>query len=126
MGSLAEFTLLAGRLTAGGSAAAAAVASELQLSTNSGSIRRVQRWCRLHHWTDLFLHDRQFYAFPPQAVIPLPLPAAAVNLSRSTEIGKTLQQGWFSLVAVVILVSLVTVCLELLLALGLLMIHILP
>jgi hypothetical protein len=37
----------------------------------------LQRWCQEHGWTDLFMEQRQFWAFPPGAVLPLPIPAYA-------------------------------------------------
>lgn len=35
---------------------------------------QVRQWCKDNNWTDLFIHENKFYAFPPHAVIPLPVP----------------------------------------------------
>ena len=35
---------------------------------------QVRQWCEKNNWTDLFIHENKFYAFPPHAVIPLPVP----------------------------------------------------
>lgn len=31
-------------------------------------------WCQEHGWTDLFVDHYQYWAFPPGAVMPLPVP----------------------------------------------------
>jgi hypothetical protein len=31
-------------------------------------------WCQEHGWTDLFIDHYQYWAFPPGAVMPLPVP----------------------------------------------------
>lgn len=36
--------------------------------------KKVRQWCQDNNWTDLFIHENKFYAFPPNAVIPLPVP----------------------------------------------------
>lgn len=39
----------------------------------------LNRWCQDHGWTDLFVERYQFWAFPPGSVMPLPLPAQAIE-----------------------------------------------
>ncbi len=34
----------------------------------------VAGWCQEHGWTDLFIDHYQYWAFPPGAVMPLPIP----------------------------------------------------
>lgn len=41
---------------------------------NKRQERRIRQWCIDNNWTDLFFHENKFYAFPPNAVIPLPVP----------------------------------------------------
>jgi hypothetical protein len=41
--------------------------------------RYIQQWCQEHGWTDLFIEQRQFWAFPPGSFIPVPVPASAVK-----------------------------------------------
>jgi hypothetical protein len=38
----------------------------------------VEDWCRDNGWTDLFVERRQFWAFPPGAVMPQPIPRAVL------------------------------------------------
>ncbi|YAF99351.1 MAG: hypothetical protein AB3A66_28335 (plasmid) [Nodularia sp. CChRGM 3473] len=38
-------------------------------------------WCKLRGWTDLFVHERRFWAFPPTAVLPLPIFEASCYLA---------------------------------------------
>ena len=33
-----------------------------------------QKWCDSNGWTNMFIQEGKFYAFPPSAVIPQPLP----------------------------------------------------
>jgi len=44
---------------------------------------RIQKWCKNSGWTDLFVQEGQFYAFPPGAVIPLPVPTEAIKLAKT-------------------------------------------
>jgi hypothetical protein len=39
----------------------------------------IQQWCSEHGWTDLFVEQCQFWAFPPGAVIPAPVPVYALE-----------------------------------------------
>lgn len=34
----------------------------------------IREWCNENGWTDLFLNRRDYWAFPPNAVMPLPIP----------------------------------------------------
>lgn len=40
---------------------------------------QVQNWCNENDWTDLFVQQERFYAFPPSAVIPLPVPTEVIE-----------------------------------------------
>jgi hypothetical protein len=39
----------------------------------------IQQWCQAHGWTDLFVEQRQFWAFPPGSVLPVPVPTYALE-----------------------------------------------
>jgi hypothetical protein len=39
----------------------------------------IQQWCEDHGWTDLFMEQCQFWAFPPGSVIPSPVPSHALE-----------------------------------------------
>jgi hypothetical protein len=41
--------------------------------------RYIQQWCQEHGWTDLFIEQRQFWAFPPGSFIPVPVPTSALK-----------------------------------------------
>jgi hypothetical protein len=41
--------------------------------------RYIQQWCQEHGWTDLFIEQRQFWAFPPGSFIPVPVPTSAIK-----------------------------------------------
>ena len=34
----------------------------------------IKEWCEDNGWTDLFLESRVYWAFPPNGVMPLPIP----------------------------------------------------
>lgn len=42
--------------------------------TNSYSFEWIKEWCQENGWTDLFLERRSYWAFPPGAVMPVPVP----------------------------------------------------
>lgn len=39
----------------------------------------MQAWCQENGWTDLFVEQYQFWAFPPGSVLPIPVPAQALE-----------------------------------------------
>jgi hypothetical protein len=39
----------------------------------------VRGWCQANGWTDLFVDHYQYWAFPPGAVMPLPVPATVLS-----------------------------------------------
>jgi hypothetical protein len=39
----------------------------------------IHQWCQAHDWTDLFFEQAQFWAFPPGSVMPMPIPARALE-----------------------------------------------
>jgi len=49
---------------------------------NKSTNTRIQKWCENSGWTDLFVQEGQFYAFPPGAVIPLPVPTEAIKSAK--------------------------------------------
>ena len=40
---------------------------------NKQQEEQVRQWCKDNNWTDFFIYENKFYAFPPHAVIPLPV-----------------------------------------------------
>lgn len=54
----------------------------------------IQDWCEEHGWTDWFREQRQYWAFPPNAVIPLPIPSEALYLIKQQKGLSTDEQAW--------------------------------
>ncbi|MDJ0681914.1 MAG: hypothetical protein QNJ18_18905 [Xenococcaceae cyanobacterium MO_167.B52] len=44
---------------------------------------RKEKWCNVHGWTEPFFQDSKWYAFPPNAVIPQPIPIAWCDYGSS-------------------------------------------
>lgn len=52
-------------------------------------------WCQEHGWTDVFVECRQFWAFPPGAVLPQPIPTEAlVDIKKSQGLSPFEQQSF--------------------------------
>lgn len=47
---------------------------EMMEKEKSPGYESAQEWCAVNGWTDLFEEEGKFYAFPPKAVMPLPVP----------------------------------------------------
>lgn len=44
----------------------------------------IEDWCHENGWTDLFLRERrEYWAFPPNAVMPLPIPTQVLQSIKS-------------------------------------------
>jgi hypothetical protein len=43
-------------------------------------------WCQENGWTDFFIEQYRYWAFPPGAVMPLPLPSDALHLVHKEKI----------------------------------------
>jgi hypothetical protein len=90
----------------------------LEWASLTARTQRLKQWCRVHCWTDLFFQDQQFYAFPPHAVLPLPVPeSASPQATRIERSWRTLQKYGTNLVSAVILLSLAVVGLEMVVSL---------
>ncbi len=42
----------------------------------------IEDWCRENGWTDLIIEGENYWAFPPGAVVPEPLPPKALKLIK--------------------------------------------
>jgi hypothetical protein len=51
------------------------------------SYQWVKEWCDENGWTDLFIERYHYWAFPPGAVMPVPVPTPVLEAIRS-------QRGW--------------------------------
>jgi hypothetical protein len=43
----------------------------------------IQEWCNENGWTDLFIERRDYWAFPPHAVMPMPIPNQALQVIKA-------------------------------------------
>jgi hypothetical protein len=61
----------------------------------------IAEWCQDNGWTDLFEERRNnYWAFPPGAVMPEPIPTKVLRLIKSQK-GMTLDEKFWSVSAVV-------------------------
>jgi hypothetical protein len=61
----------------------------------------VSDWCQENGWTDLFMERKNnYWAFPPGAVMPEPIPAKVLRLIKS-EKGMTSSERFWSISALV-------------------------
>ena len=54
-------------------------------------------WCHDHGWTDYFRESTSYWAFPPQAVMPCPLPEPALKSIKAENGLSSHEKRWFSL-----------------------------
>jgi hypothetical protein len=40
-------------------------------------------WCEDHGWTDWFQQQRSYWAFPPQSVMPVPIPSKVLQTIKA-------------------------------------------
>lgn len=66
----------------------------------------IEDWCREHGWTELFMRKRnEYWAFPPNAVMPLPIPSQVLRQIKA-ERGLSIDEKFWCSIAVA--VSLIT------------------
>lgn len=53
-------------------------------------------WCQEHGWTDVFVECRQFWAFPPGAVLPQPIPTEVLTAIKKAQGLSPFEQQSFS------------------------------
>lgn len=70
--------------------------------------RHIKKWCENSGWTDSFVQKGQFYAFPPGAVIPLPVPTAAIESAKKV---REIQVRHFKQLLLVLMPSLAVIVL---------------
>ncbi|HIK36522.1 MAG: hypothetical protein NZ901_00925 [Geminocystis sp.] len=63
----------------------------------------IQEWCEQNGWTDWFLERKNYWAFPPQAVMPLPIPKE-VLLQIKAEKGFSPEEKMWLLASLVVTV----------------------
>lgn len=43
----------------------------------------ISEWCQDNGWTDPFQERQEYWAFPPHGVMPLPIPAQALQMLKA-------------------------------------------
>lgn len=43
----------------------------------------IQEWCQDNGWTDPFRERREYWAFPPHGVMPMPIPTQALQVIKA-------------------------------------------
>lgn len=60
----------------------------------------INEWCQQNGWTDLLSERHNYWAFPPGAVMPEPIPPRVLRLIKQ-EKGLTTQERFWSISAVI-------------------------
>jgi len=61
----------------------------------------LNEWCVENGWTDLYIERYNYWAFPPGAVMPEPIPPHALRLIKA-EKGLSASEKWWSSSAVIV------------------------
>lgn len=64
----------------------------------------INEWCQLNGWTELYIERSQYWAFPPGAVMPEPIPPQVLKLIKA-ERGLCGEERFLSIAAVVVTVT---------------------
>ena len=76
----------------------------MRLQINHYCEQWIADWCQDHGWTDYFRESSAYWAFPPQAVMPCPLPDRALKSIKADKGLSLSEKQWFS-IALLSLVS---------------------
>ena len=63
----------------------------------------IDEWCQLNGWTDLYIERQHYWAFPPGAVMPEPIPRKALRAIKADK-GLCAQERLWSIAAVAVTV----------------------
>lgn len=61
----------------------------------------LQEWCQENGWTDLYVERYNYWAFPPGAVMPEPIPTKALRLIKADK-GMCFSEKAWSIAAVIV------------------------
>jgi hypothetical protein len=62
-------------------------------------------WCESHGWTDWFHEQRSYWAFPPQAVMPVPIPSQVLRSIKAEKGMSDDERRWASMAWVGVLLG---------------------
>lgn len=61
---------------------------------NKYSMEWINEWCSDNGWTDPFQERKEYWAFPPCAVMPLPIPHEALQVIKAKKGLSPEEKGW--------------------------------
>lgn len=67
-------------------------------------------WCQDNGWTDWFQERSRYWAFPPQAVMPVPIPTRALQTIKAEKGFTQEERNWAMLVLFCGIAAAVCVC----------------
>ena len=71
----------------------------------------IQEWCDRHGWTDLFRERyNHYWAFPPNCVMPEPIPQKVMRLIKSEKGMSNNEQQWLLFAAIISVLALFASC----------------
>lgn len=71
----------------------------------------IQEWCDRNGWTDLFRERcNHYWAFPPNCVMPEPIPQKVMRLIKNEKGLSHSEQKWLIFAAIFTVVALLTSC----------------
>jgi hypothetical protein len=65
----------------------------------------IQDWCQENGWTDLFVERQSFWAFPPGAVIPEPIPGDVLVALKRVHGYSPIERNSFGLIVAIALLA---------------------
>jgi hypothetical protein len=68
----------------------------------------IQEWCQENGWTDLFTERSLYWAFPPGAVMPEPIPVKVLKLIKEQKGLCQQERVWLILAAMITVVTVVS------------------
>lgn len=62
-------------------------------------------WCVEHGWTDWFLEQRSYWAFPPHSVMPTPIPLAVLQAIKTEKGHSPDERRWIGAAAGAVIIG---------------------
>lgn len=68
---------------------------DLTLTMKKYANNWIQDWCHEHGWTDIFMERYRYWAFPPGAVMPQPIPYDVLQAIKREQGLSPLEKRWY-------------------------------
>lgn len=78
---------------------------------NKYSTQWIQDWCHENGWTDLFVERREYWAFPPHAVMPMPIPSQVLHAIKAEKGFSPHEKVWYGSAFAVTTMGILSSCL---------------